>query len=115
MKNEICIRLSVFDGGDNNEITKILDIIPTKVCKKGSLISSRGTMVYKYNIWKYEINLKDVVHIEEALTKLLTVFQKKKNELSLISQKQYIEISISAYIEDGMPSIHISNEFISFF
>ncbi|WP_428740030.1 DUF4279 domain-containing protein [Sulfurimonas sp.] len=113
MKNEIFIRLSIFDANNDN-VTSLLNMQPTKNVQKGDLITKKGTRVYKYNIWSYEIILNNLEHIEVAFEKIIELFKHKKNELISLGKEYDLEISVSGYLKDGMPSIHFTHDSIDF-
>ncbi|MFT7860897.1 MAG: DUF4279 domain-containing protein [Sulfurimonas sp.] len=113
MKNEIFIRLSIFDA-DNRYLTNILKIQPTKNVQKGELITNKGIRVYEHNIWSYEITFMNLENIETAFEKIIKLFEHQKDKLILLGKEYDIEISISAYLKSGMPSIHLMQNSIGF-
>ncbi len=113
MLNEVVVRLSIFDA-DNDNITKLLELKPTRIVKKGDLVSRRGTIVYKHNIWSYEIKFKNIVHIEDVCIKFIKLLTHKKSHLISLGKIYDIEFSVSVYTKEGMPSIHLSKEVIDF-
>ncbi|QOP41397.1 DUF4279 domain-containing protein [Sulfurimonas marina] len=113
MKNEIYISLSIYDA-NNEEITNLLKITPTKSANKGELITQKGTIFYKRNIWKYESVFENIIHLESVCENILEFFEPRKKELIMIGEKYDIELSIAAYLKEGIPSIHLTKELISF-
>lgn len=111
-KNEIFIIFSIFDFG-NLDITKMLDITPSKINFKGDI--KRGAIKYKRDRWDYEIIDKNIFDADILLNSIIDTFKDKKEILKDLSQKHDIQIAIIAYLEKGMPCIHFTKEQIEFF
>lgn len=112
--NEAIIRLKIYNG-KNDDITNKLNIFPTKIFNKGDLMTEKGIIKYKRNIWLYELKMVDILHIDILIEKLIVVFINKKNELYFLSKRKDIEISIILYVKQGTPSFHLSKDHLSFF
>jgi len=112
MKNEIMVELKIF--GCLKNIKNILNIEPTAVYKKGELITNRGTIKYKDNIWVYKVSANNIIHVELLLDKIIDIFEDSINKLAQLSKKHKIEISIISYLEKGIPSFYFSKKFIGF-
>jgi hypothetical protein len=116
--NEIKVILSILseDSIDCDNITDVLRVKASKTTKRGELIyPSPCILKHKYDAWQYSIEEKNVIYIENMITKIIDMFE--IIELCAIKTKynSIIQLSIIGYLKKGMPSIHFSKEQIAFF
>ena len=113
---ELSVDLTVYDFiCDPDEITKILDLQPSYVFRKGNLVTSRTIHTYSYNIWGLETEAKnDNGFIEEHLDLLLARIEPKIDNFKNLPDESKVVLScgLSWYNHDERPGLSFTERHI---
>jgi len=116
--HKLNIRLSIYDF-DLQEIKKIIDAQPSSCIKKGE-IPIGGSIPSKYDIYEFKDSFfsNNKNYIDNFIFEFIERFFNYKKELSFISTKSDIELSIELIIndesDDPMPQIFFNKRIICF-
>jgi hypothetical protein len=96
---------------DFEDIEKNLPIIPTDIVKKGDLRKLRKNHKNPYDIWKYEIKIRDRENIFDDLLELLELLTPYSEYIKRISGI-YKRVVINCYLrtEYGQIGLEMYNE-----
>lgn len=116
-KTKIRIDFSVFGESFNpNELTRLVDIIPTSTGLKGQLIPNRN-ITCKECAWDYSTGPRETLQFDDLSTQVVTLF---KNKISIINDfvaQHNLSIKIFVVIEIQQkqpPSLYLDKEFLMF-
>jgi len=113
-KNEVFVRFVITsDTLTPDEITKILNKIPTKSWKKDTPKNNHPTLTYKYNKWEIFIKSENISHTDTLLNELFLQLLPIKENIALLKNITKT-ISIVIYKKEIMPSITYDSKIISF-
>jgi hypothetical protein len=113
MKSEIsaAFTLTGFDS-DPEEITKILEILPTETCRVGDLIG-KSILRRKENAWVLKSQLEKTADLESHIKDVLARLQPSWQKLIEICSQYYAEISCVIYSTEAQgEAIHLDKEII---
>ena len=114
--NEVKVYLAIkgFEC-EHTEITKILEVEPNEIWKKGELISKPPcTLRCENNGWAYEIVRNDVIYVQEMIDEVIDIFRDKADNFKKLPKNSYIYLEIVPCLKKGMPSIAFSKRNIDF-
>ncbi len=117
MKNEIFLDFCIWDFEDitADEITKILNIQPSKVYKKGERQDPNFSLIAKQNGWRMSSNLGKHSSFEAQMNTLIDIIYSKENEFKFFCDKYYCEFSCAIYVrndnEESTPWIHLNSRY----
>ncbi len=117
MKNEIWLDFCVWDFEDvsHEEISRILDLEPTKICVKGT--KKRPFLkspVWGSNGWRFQASKDVFVSFEEQMEQMLDIIESRKKAFEVVCNKYYCELSLALYIYVGSstPSVHFDKRYL---
>jgi len=107
-QNEITVSLTITDFEEHpSEITRILEISPSKVWCKGELIDTRTLIRYKQNGWKVFSSLSKFQTLREHVDSLLGVIVPISDRFRTLPPNCQIELTCCLYIYHEMPEISL--------
>lgn len=117
MKNEVILSFGIWGFNDisHNEITKSLDLKPSKVYIKGERKNSKFTAIAKENGWLFRPTENVYASFECQLADLIRAIEPKIDIIKDYSRKYKCEISCAVYLyfdnEESTPSIHFNSNY----
>ena len=105
------IEASLTLTGENfipDEISALLDKVPTKTWKTGDLISPRSTLRRKHNGWSLSSNVEDIYYLEAHVKSIFEQLRSSWESLVDLCHLYDAEISCVVYVDvgDSVPAIH---------
>lgn len=118
-KNEIFLDFRICDFNDitHEQISKIIELEPTFILKKGTKKypdNTESTVTFKENVWIYRIDISGENSFEIQLTSLLNIIEPRINLLKPLCEKYYSEFSCAVFInnnEESTPSIFLDRNY----
>ena len=96
------------------EISSILGLQPTRILKKGALISEKSTKRRNFNSWEYNSILpRTEVFQDSHIKNILEVIYQKKHEILKLGTEYEVGINCVGYYSNVNPGFHISAELIT--
>lgn len=117
MRNEIILRFGIwgFDDMTHDEISKVTELVPTKIYIKGQKKNINFSVLSKENGWLYQPTKDVYSSFEEQLNLLLMIIENKRSVFEDLCKKYSCEISCGVYIyidiDESMPSIHLDSRY----
>ncbi len=111
------IEASLTLTGENlipDEISALLDKVPTKIWKTGDLISPRSTLRRKQNGWSLSSNVEDIYYLESHVKSIFEKLRSSWESLVNLCHLYDAEISCVVYVDvgDSVPAIHFDQDTI---
>ncbi len=107
-QNEVTVSLTITDFEEHpSEITRILEISPSRVWCKGELIDARTSIRYKQNGWKLFSSLSKNQTFREHIDNLLEILIPLSNRFRNLPLICQIELTCCFYIYHEMPEIFL--------
>lgn len=98
---------------DPQNITKKLEILPTKTWKIGDIIHPKSTLKREYNGWVLESKLSKSNDLEDHIKSVFEQLQPVWNIVQEIGHNYDIEISCVIYTDGEVPVIHLDKEIVN--
>lgn len=119
--NDISVVIKIVDFDLSfQRISEILNLEPTKTCKKGDkyFVDSSKTVekIYQTNYWEHRLNIKsNTVWVKEVIdTFCKEKLYPKDNDLVALHGKCRMELSISIWYYNSYDSFHFDLELLNF-
>jgi hypothetical protein len=93
-----------------DQISEVLGIQPTEICKKGELIS-KGSRRHKQNAWELKIQIPDSEDLDEHIAELLNRLSQVWEKVINLNKLYYAEISCVVYSYEAQgPGLHLDKK-----
>lgn len=99
-----------------NQISEILQVVPSKTWKKGEKIRNTGH-AYQFSAWIYETDVSESLSLAYLAKQLQSVFVTKVEQLCDLKKELNLDFCIDfvVVVEDCTPpSMHFDSEFLDF-
>jgi hypothetical protein len=107
--NETIVSLSITEFECSpSEITKILNITPSKTWQKNEPIDERIVARHKENGWRISSSLSKESNLEEHIKNLSQVIIPHKAKFKNLPSSSYVELSCCIYVHHEVPEISFS-------
>ncbi|HMK25420.1 MAG TPA: DUF4279 domain-containing protein [Chitinophagaceae bacterium] len=117
MKNEVFLDFCIWEFEDVtvDDITKMLNIQPIQVYKKGEKINPNFSLVAKKNGWRMSSNLDKHSSFQDHMNALIDIIESKLDVFELFCKKYYCEFACAIYIyydnDESTPWVHLNSRY----
>lgn len=108
---KVSIKVTNFDCNPG-QITKILDLKPTKTWLKGDLVHPKAINTHKENGWMFQLQISTDTPFRQQMQTLLDLAIPKKQLFLNLPNDAEIEINCVVYSIHGRPDISLSSAMI---
>lgn len=118
MPHKLFISFGIYDFEDisHDEISKIMELQPSKIFIKGERRHPNFLIKANENSWIIHSNNYGYGSFEEQMNSLISLIESKKHELKEFKEKYYLEIScalrIAKNVNEYIPSIYMTREML---
>lgn len=117
MANEIFLDFCIwgFEDISPEEITKMVNIQPVRIYKKGEKQNPKFNTVAKENGWRMNAGLNKYTSFDIQMNALLDMVESRYEVFKTLSEKYYCEFSCAIYMRydeyESAPALHLNSRY----